>query len=264
MRTIVTNFPDFTSKLTDELKDAGLKELDIAGKAKSDFEVAAFQSIITTQPQFMISRKSWVLLKNGQQILYKGTPNEKIISWLPAGYEVFGFVFCTAKNHDLFANYPNDLYFRIRTIIKKTETNGDGNNMIVEVDTENIAYVDIVRAQKNKNLNPYYLQKDCVIFVENSNTLLRNKVDEGVFLKEKTRTDLPSQFQDQGTLIVHEGSIFGKDRIWELISRYTKRGSLVSLKWELNDISFDFKINVQSETSIKCPEPSTCKPPQVN
>lgn len=269
MASLTTPMSDLPGLQTPE---QGLIELrNLAEKRENDLKIEAFKVFAPTQPDFLISNQHWKLLASGISL---DTDHSTEINWLKdtySGYEVYGFVFCVAFRitHD----NQKKAYFRVRNILKKI---GDDTCDLI-VDTDNIAYVDVEKAIDKPSEN-------CLIFLSEYDTPdranLKKVIDDEVYTTKKrlaaakrsaqlART--PRGFikvegvnEKQTIIIKNEGSIFGKNRIWEQILNNTYKGkdSRISFTWNGLDktIGLDFKINAQLATKIDCPDPRICHP----
>jgi hypothetical protein len=271
----VNNFPsfeDFTGN--PNFPDRGLKEINFWGKISICFRQWAFKRKVPNQPSFFISRSDWGHLVSGSHITDFKTkyPN----------HEIYGFVFCIAFSNDLVPNTQGSAifsrklaYFRIRTILRCLTEKHNSKNIEVEVETENIAYVNIETALKNKAEGK---SNSCLEFITKEETLQfpeidirKNKINTDVIRKQSdvfvNQENIPNTFkQDMKKykilLIQNEGTIFSKERIWNdiLLSHPEAEGIEITLLWNgsKNDITCHFKVNPSYETSIKCPQPQTC------
>jgi hypothetical protein len=243
-----------------------VKLLTLAEKINSNNRIDEFKIKVTDQPSFFISKESWKLLSNGMR------PGGAI--WVPFGYEVYAFVFCVAfDRQNLSANKPC-AYFRIRTILKRIDESVVNGKVAVLVDTNNIAYVNINKALLSSI-------DDCVEFLDVSIPAQKSKkdsIDEEVIVKPSSVTiinpynsQIPNSFKDFSidgninSIIKNEGSIFGKEGIWDSLlsiggTYHYQKDSLISLTWNkrTKHISFDFKINDQYEALRDCPQPPVC------
>jgi hypothetical protein len=130
---------------------------------------------VPNQPEFFISNRSWELLANGESL----NEHDKTIPWFNTNYrnhEIYAFVFCLA-----FAK--TGAYFRVRTIIREK---GDRRNPLSRsspliVETENIAYVDLGTASRNRGLS-LENQATCLKFIIPSNdNWLKQEIDSQVY-----------------------------------------------------------------------------------
>jgi hypothetical protein len=252
----VTNFPDLSLN-TDE----GLHELlSLTEKRASNRKISKFLTLLPNQPPFFISKKSWDYLSKGMQY-YKDTSGAMVEkTWISADYEVYAFVFCIAFSQN---DHDKRAYFRVRTIKKQKINTATGSFMPVEVETDNVAYVDLEIALWNVG-KPQRLWKDCLKFIDPSDAITRNSIDNEVILTSFSVPHILSLIPDglingDKSIINNEGDIFSKNRIMSLLNRYTDKGSKISFTLHPdNVIGFDFKINVQAETTIKCPPVGVC------
>lgn len=232
--------------------------LDIAGNqglgdikdGQYESEIENFKNIFLNQPSFYISDVSWKLLMEGK--------NPDGSSWLPAGYEVFGFVFCVAMpKNELFTlnkipltqnQYP---YFRIRTIIQSilpvinfdssiTGVNVAGSVSLwgktppktsypIKIEIDKIAYVDIEIAFENERLREMGLPLlDCLRFGEGSATDpdVANWKEQLPSFGRRFITELEKPPSLNFIPVTQEGAIFGKQRIQTILDE--KPGTTIS------------------------------------
>ena len=281
------DFPVFDS-------DAGLRGIPGPGclgvfnngiDPQAQSNIDAFKAFIrrNDQPSFFISDKKWQMLCNGEN--HEGV-------WLPAGYEVYGFVFCLAlKRWEIReketrekekSKYFGYAYFRIRTILKKKSTDLNGiSDFEASVEQEHIAYADVVEAlQDNSETNEAQIR-----FLTPADYLLRELIDKEV-IRKGDETNLKNTFfpdvdtsLDRETktkvsgIFSNEGGIFGMKRVEEI---RTDKGTRVSIarrvrpydeKWDKEEgmpdlsrreIYYHFKINPEYESFIPCPMPRVC------
>jgi hypothetical protein len=284
----VPGFPVFTDNLQ------GLVQLD-AGKP--DFTSERYNQMITDfnekypgQPSFLIKKESWDFLRQGKN------PNNGI-SWASQNFEVYAFVFCiafdqkdipkaetkskksktsgkfSASKPDLTLSAKTFAYFRVRTILKVIGQKVKDGKATVLVETNNIAYVSLEKAFANQN-NPGGEQQDCLIFVDENDWDIREKINSEVFRKPKPSESIDLRTKNileifittpksEAKIIENEGSIFGKQGIWDkiLVEKYNlKNDTLISLTWDKQKgtFSFDFKINDEYGTALPCPNPPVC------
>ncbi len=256
----VTNFPNLSSN-----RNEGLRELiSLSEKRSSNRKITKFLTKLPNQPPFFISRKSWDYLSKGMQIYKDSSGNMVEKTWISSDYEVYAFVFCIAFSQN---DLDKRAYFRVRTIKKEKTKTAVGAFMPVEVETDNVAYVDLKKALSNMLLpagTPVSAWQDCLVFVDPSDVITRNSIDSEVVLTSFSVPHILSLIPDgfingDKSIINNEGDIFGKNRIMSLLNRYTDIGSKISFTLHPdNVIGFDFKINVQAETVIKCPPVGVC------
>lgn len=256
----ITNFPDLSLN-----PDEGLHELTTPNaKSASNRRIRKFLTKLPNQPPFFISKKSWDYLSKGMQI-YKDSSGAMVEkTWISLDYEVYAFVFCIAFSQN---DLDKRAYFRVRTIKKEKIKTEVGAFMPVEVETDNVAYVDLKKALSNMLLpagTPVSAWQDCLVFVDPSDVITRNSIDNEVVLASFSVPHIlsliPNGFiNGDKSIINNEGDIFSKNRIMSLLNRYTDLGSKISFTLHLdNVIGFDFKINAQAETVIKCPPVGVC------
>jgi hypothetical protein len=256
IKMIVTNFPDLSS-ITNE----GLRELtNPIEQRDSNQRIRKFLTKLPNQPPFFISRKSWDYLSKGMQYYNDSTGNMVEKTWISKDYEVYAFVFCIAFSQN---DHNKRAYFRVRTIKKEKTKTAIGPLMTVEVETDNVAYVDLGIAISNRG-KPKRDWQDCLKFIDPSDVISRNSIDNEVVLASfsvpHTLSLIPRGFiNGDKSIINNEGDIFSKNRIMSLLNRYKDLGSKISFTLQPdNVIGFDFKINVQADTEIKCPPVGVC------
>lgn len=263
----IPNFPAFTTPLQ------GLVELDALGISESDARITNFNSKIPNQPSFLIKKEFWEKLANGENM---------VGSWLPTGYEVYAFAFCVAFDKQTVTSNPI-AYFRVRTILREKGVKAKNKKLPVLVEIDNIAYVDWDTALSNVTKTPDK-KVNCLFFIEKNNPShlsRRNRIDEEIVVNPTSviptinpyNSKIPNSFKDldsdkkMNSIIQNEGSIFGKDGIWnKLLSAEGKynfnKDTTISLTWNdvTNHISLDIKINDQYgvDSLRDCPFPNAC------
>ena len=240
-RIIEPNFPNLLIH-----PDGGISEIQTGS---SDFKIDAFEQLmLNTQPIFFITKANWQKLFDG-----KGANGR---SWLPKGYEVFGFVFCIAfTEEDFKAGRIPRAYFRIRTVIKQILIDSREATIPAEIETTNIAYVDINSLE------------DSVKFI-NHRSEKYQYVNRGVrtFKEQLAQHNALKIFA--GKQWTQEGCIFGKNSPYLLKNIFDKnvkvKGTTVAIGWNVdkNDghpsFTFILKTNPDGEIDgIKCPVPHT-------
>lgn len=251
-RLIDPNFPNLPT-----YPGEGLIELPVVNNSESkikDFNALINVNDLNYQPTFFISLDSW-------KKLFKGL-RKNGSKWLPDGYEIFGFVFCIAFTDEI----PTRAYFRIRTIIKDKRIKSTTKEIKVEIEIDNIAYVDIEKATRQPG-------KNCIKFIDS--TFPEYRMVNGAVKRYKERiSSRPVAFQENPPHVqnlriplepyTQEGNIFGRNGHFILNNlKKGAKGSAISFAWdsEKKAFSFIFNINPTGETQyVPCPLPHVgCK-----